>query len=192
MNKRLHALVLLSALWGTWSASTAEVEDNARHDHYRDHPVAKLFDANGKLVGDMVYFDVFGDPGSGVILNIRGTPVYAGINRIRLDQGEKSATEMEWIGNAAHFTGPNCSGTPYLSSVPPGVPLRPAAIVRNGTTATLYVASPGRQQWVTAISAGGYYGVDCLSNFGGELRAWAVESTFDLTQHYPEPLRVGF
>jgi hypothetical protein len=138
------------------------------------------------------YFDVFGDPGAGVILNIHGTPVYAGITRIRLDQGEKSATEMEWAGNAAHFTGPNCSGTPYLSTVPPAVPLRPAAIVRNGAIATLYVASRGRQQWITAISAGGLWGTDCWDNYGGELRAWAVESTIELTQRYPEPLRVGF
>ncbi|SAL75345.1 hypothetical protein AWB67_04745 [Caballeronia terrestris] len=190
MNKRLNALVLLSALWGTSSVSAADVEDSARHD--RDHPVAKLFDANGKFVGELEYFDVFGDPGAGVILNIHGTPVYAGITRIRLDQGEKSATEMEWAGNAAHFTGPNCSGTPYLSTVPPAVPLRPAAIVRNGAIATLYVASRGRQQWITAISAGGLWGTDCWDNYGGELRAWAVESTIDLTQRYPEPLRVGF
>jgi hypothetical protein len=99
---------------------------------------------------------------------------------------------MEWIGNAAHFAGPNCSGTPYISSVPAAVPLLPAAIVRNGAIATLYVASRGRQQAVSVMSAGGYWGIDCFSNNGGEIRAWAVESTIDLTQRYPEPLRVGF
>lgn len=78
-------------------------------------------------------------------------------------------------------------------------PLRPAAIVRKGPKATLYVASSGPKQTLTLPSRGGYtagavYGnpdVDC-SEYGLEVPAWKVGNTFDLTQHYPEPLRIGF
>jgi hypothetical protein len=180
-NRIFNSLVLLSALLGTCWAAAADEDDRARHD--RDRPVAKLFDANGKLVGKMVYFQ-----GPGVVLNIHGAPVYAGITRIGDGYLEQSATDLKWSSGTGAFAGPNCSGTIYVTSEA-GV-LRPTATVRNGSTVTLYVASGGRQQTVL-LSSWGEPGADCFSARPVQLRAWAVESIFDLSQNYPEPLRIG-
>jgi hypothetical protein len=188
VNKRIvKSLVVLSALWGAWSVAATDEEDSARHD--RDRPVAKLIDANGKLVGKLVYFDAYGAlTEGGVVLSIQGALVYAGIHRITTLFVE-SASQLQWSGVHPQFSGPNCSGTVYIPSATG--PLRPTAIVRNGATATLYVASGAPTQMVTVRSEDASLGCSPYDS-PSQSSAWTVESTFDLTQHYPEPLRVGF
>jgi hypothetical protein len=181
-NRIFNSLVLLSALFGTCLATAADENGGARHG--RDGPVAKVFDANGRVVGEMMYFQGY----PGVVLNIHGAPVYAGITRIGNGYFEQSATDLKWSSGDAAFAGPNCSGTVYVVS-DVGV-LRPTATVRNGSTVTLYVASGSRQQAVL-ISSVGEPGVDCSSYSPAQRLVWAVESIFDLTQNYPEPLRIG-
>jgi hypothetical protein len=185
VNKQLVAtFVLLSALWGAGSVAIADDEDSLHHNS--DRPVPKLFDANGKYVGNVVYFGEpeFGDPG--VILNIHGALVYASIKR-PLD----SPTQLQWHGFGPSYSGPNCSGTVFVQYA--RGPFRPAAIVRSGATATLYVASGTLQQMVTVQSTVTGPPETCWSESSSYvIPAWTVESTFDLTQHYPEPLRVGF
>jgi hypothetical protein len=204
VNKRLvNSLILSAALLGAWAASAADEGDSARHD--RDRPVAKLLDANGRVVGKLVYFFY---PGyitpyeriaqGGVILNIDGVLVYATV--VRSNSAEESVRELKWYGNPGYFSGPNCTGEVYVVLSDFG-PFRPAAIVRKGPKATLYVASSKPKETVTLRSGGGYASVgyvnpdvDC-KDYGGqttERRAWKIGRTFDLTQRYPEPLRIGF
>ncbi|SAL00266.1 hypothetical protein AWB81_05865 [Caballeronia arationis] len=159
--------------------------DRARHD--REYPVAKLFDANSKFVGRLVTFDSY-NVAAGVVLNVQGVLVYASISPILIGN-DPSATEMKWSGNPGLFAGSNCSGDAYIRSAVG--PLRPTALARSGATATLYVGSAGPKQLVTARSQG-TGPENCYSESPFETQAWTVESTFDLTQHYPEPLRVGY
>ncbi|SAL75332.1 hypothetical protein AWB67_04743 [Caballeronia terrestris] len=204
MNKRLvNSLVLSAALLGAWPAAAADEEDSARHDS--DRPVAKLLDANGRVVGKLVYFDYGGYitpyerlAQGGVILNIQGVLAYASV--VRSNPADESVRALKWYGNPGYFSGPNCSGEVYVLLSAFG-PLRPAAIVRKGPKATLYVASSKPRETVTLRSGGGYTpsgyinpDIDC-NDYGGqttEIKAWKIGSTFDLTQHYPEPLRIGF
>lgn len=168
--------------------SSADEIDGARHE--RDRPVAKLFDANGKLVGKLVYFYGAYVQG-GVVLNVHAAPVYAGVRHVGDTQQTESATEMRWEGIRPIFAGPNCTGAVYVRFA--SGPLRPTALARSGATATLYVASVGRKQIVTVGSTGGVDPGECYtSDSPSQTLAWKVESTFDLTQHYPEPLRVGY
>lgn len=103
MNKRLvNSLVLSAALLGAWPAAAADEEDSARHD--RDRPVAKLLDANGRVVGKLVYFDYGGYitpyerlAQGGVILNIQGVLVYASV--VRSNPADESVRELKWYGN---------------------------------------------------------------------------------------------
>jgi hypothetical protein len=188
VNKRfVNSFVLLSALWGAWSVAGADEEDRARQD--RDRPVAKLFDANGKFVGKVVYSMSSASAG-GVILDIHGALVYAGISRITGPTGSESATQLQWTGLPAAYSGPNCSGTVYIPYA--AGPLRPASIIRSGATAMLHVASGAPSQYVTVRSEEVYGGGPCTDSYQPyQSLVWTVESTFDLTQNYPEPLRIG-
>ncbi|SAL52569.1 hypothetical protein [Caballeronia humi] len=185
MNRILvNSLVLLAAAYGTWPVA-AEEEDRGRHD--RDFLGAKLFAANGKFVGKVVYYGWSSE--GGVLLKINGVLVYAGINRVTTPPGSGlySATQMQWSGDSPTYTVPNCSGTVYIGY--PSGPFRPTATVRSGATAVLHIGSVSPQQLVTVRSenyAGTCYNYDYTYQKG----VWTVESTFDLTQNYPEPLRI--
>jgi hypothetical protein len=186
IKRIVKILVLLCALCGEWSVAAPDAEESRHRD--RDGSAAKLFDAHGKFVGKVVFFNGFAE--GGVILNIHGALVYAGINRIGTPAGDWSATQLEWWGAGAYFSGPNCSGTVYIAY--PSEPFRPTAMVRSGATATLYVASEGPRQIVTVHSVEDRPGLCREVDPPFEVQAWTVGSTFDLTQHYLELLRVGF
>jgi hypothetical protein len=62
-------------------------------------------------------------------------------------------------------------------------------MVRKGAQVTLLIAVDGRAEDHTLASE--LDGGDCVGNYSLVDSVWRVESTLDLTEKYPEPLRVG-
>lgn len=191
-NVRVIIGVLLLVL-GALDASAEDGHHGEGHRHaHPDDGRARLYDARGTVVGDVVYVSGRGYD-AGVVLNVKGVSVFAGFIRVGTfrNGGNTASDEMMWQYPRLAYSGKNCSGTPYVY-YEPGT-FRPSAIERKGTTATLYIARDTVSevtQFGSSISEG--YPPPC--DKGGPPRvdrAWPVESTIDLTQLYPEPLRIG-
>lgn len=194
---RLKLRWFLSALLLCLVAIDAAAEDGRRDErHHHAHPndgQARLYDARGTVVGDVVFVSGRGYDG-GVVLNVKGVFVFAGFSRVgtfRSDGGGTASDEMMWQYPRLAYSGENCSGTPYVY-YERGT-FRPSAIERRGTTATLYIAGDTISE-VTQFGSNIYEGYPPPCDRGAPPRvdrAWPVESTIDLTQLHPEPLRIG-
>ncbi|MEZ2354725.1 hypothetical protein [Caballeronia sp. RCC_10] len=194
---RLKLGWFLSALLLCLVAIDAAAEEGRRDErHHHAHPndgQARLYDARGALVGDVVYVSGSGYDG-GVVLNVRGVFVFAGFSRVgklRSDGGGTATDEMMWQYPRLAYLSENCSGTSYVY-YERGI-FRPSAIERRGTTATLYIARDTISE-VTQFGSSIYDGDPPSCDRGAPPhsdRAWPVESTIDLTQLHPEPLRIG-
>jgi hypothetical protein len=166
--------------------------DNWHRPPWERTPVPKLFDARGNVVGPVALGSTSSDDG-GVVLDIDGILVYVNFERITLDGGfTRSATQMQWSGSEPSFGSLDCSGTAYISYI--NSTLRPVSIRRQGKQVTLYIAAAGREEKQILRSE-----IDSGSCLGYENNpyllpsdVWRVERTFDLTNRYPEPLRVGY
>ncbi|MFM0052771.1 hypothetical protein [Caballeronia grimmiae] len=191
----LCRIVCASVIFCT-AISQAHDPDSGRDDHAgRDHAhlKARLYDARGELVGDVLYVSGAFYSG-GVILNVNGVFVFAGFQRMGGGFATKEAlsnSELAWQYPQLMYTGENCTGTPYIYYERGA--FRPSAIARNGNTATLYIAKDMRSQ---RIGIGSHVGLlDSEACFNGPpvwvYEGWPVESTVDLTQLHPEPLRIG-
>ncbi|SOE87988.1 hypothetical protein SAMN05446927_6577 [Caballeronia arationis] len=143
------------------------------------------------MVGDVVYASNPPSNEAGVVLKVNGTLVFAGVGRVPGNEGSFSASQLQWSDGGVGFSGIRCQGT---VSIPYGNgPYRPTGILRRGNTntATLYIARDAVS--VPAhIHSESSAAVDCTDFPPPHETAWEVESTFDLTQAYPEPLRVGW
>jgi hypothetical protein len=161
-------------------------ERDGRHDEHGLVP--KLYDARGKLVGEVVIDSTFNGQGA-VVLNVNGAVVHVRLSRLSKGFGfPESATQMIWYDDPAlAYDGPNCTGAP---NVFPDSVLRPSAIVREGAKVTLLIGAEGPAENHTILSRS-FLG-QCVGNDPYVEPAWRVESTVDLTAKYPEPLRVGF
>ncbi|SAL78632.1 hypothetical protein AWB66_05884 [Caballeronia telluris] len=176
---------------GLWDGD----DDRGWGEHARPegkHASVRLYDARGTVVGDVVYVSGIGYDG-GVVLNVKGVFVFAGISRVGNvgPGGATSASEMRWQYPQLAYSGENCSGTPYIYYERGA--FRPSAIERKGTTATLYIAQDTVSQTTPIGSFGAVIG-DPICIRGAPVfvsKAWPVESTLDLTQLYPEPLRIA-
>ncbi|SAL75369.1 hypothetical protein AWB67_04748 [Caballeronia terrestris] len=158
--------------------------------HEKVSPKARLYDARGTVIGDVIYVGGI-DYDGGVLLNFSGVLVFAGFSRAGGYQTNDalSNSEFVWQYPQLAYSNPNCTGTPYIYY--DGGPYRPSAIERKGNTATLYIAKDTLSQTVTMGSSIGGYG-SCYAGAPVYVsKAWSVESTVDLTQLFPEPLRIG-
>jgi hypothetical protein len=164
-------------------------DEHAQREH---HIKAKLYDARGALVGDVLYVDGIYYRG-GVVLNVDGVFVFAGFARVGgFGTGQPlSSSELAWQYPQLAYSGENCAGTPYIYYERGA--FRPSAIVRRGNTATLYIAKDTQSQRVNFGSYVNSMNYEPCSN-GRPLfseNAWPVERTVDLTQLHPEPLHIG-
>ncbi len=162
-------------------------ERETRHSEH--HFIPKLYDARGNLVGEVVIGRTFNDTGA-VVVDVNGALIYVKFSRVSQGIGfPRSATRMVWNDDSSGpvFDGPNCTGTAYVfaNSV-----LRPAALVREGAKATLFVGAEGRAEDHTIRSS--FIDGQCVGRDPYVFAVWRVETTLDLTGKYPEPLRVGF
>lgn len=168
------------------------------HDAARSgHHTWKLLDAKGQVVGALVSIhpDAFETQPEGVILDVNGATVYAPVHRAVGADGQVSASRYVW-GTTYDFNNvyptADCSGAPWIVGDPSGA-LRPSLIVRQESEVMLYIAP---DTWSTRFRPGSTQSVGSpCSVFGGVARftqeGWMPESSFSLTQHYPEPLTVG-
>ncbi|MFM0049277.1 hypothetical protein [Caballeronia grimmiae] len=156
-------------------------------DQRREH-VPKLYDANGKLVGDVVDGPKGGDSDGGVLMDVNGAPVFVGFALAKAADGSKSASKLIWSGVEPAYSEKGCTGTSYIPYALGS--LRPAAIERKGSKATLLVAKDESSRIIVVRSRS--YSGSCSDYYGDAgLAQWAVGDSINLTDSYPEPLRIG-
>jgi len=142
----------------------------------------KVFDSQGKVVGRLVSYGPLG-----VILNVNGATVLGRIERASINNGSQhSASQYEWASDLGAYLSSDCSGTPLITSTVSQ--LRPSQIIRQGVDATLYIAGDTYSAQTTFMSFN--LSGRCLP--GDILEAWSPESSYSLTQHYPEPLTIHY
>ncbi|WP_244847129.1 hypothetical protein [Caballeronia sp. SL2Y3] len=173
------------------SASVALAEGpgyRGRHDH-----TARLYDARGRLVGTVVDASMQSSSSDfvsdgGVIMDVKGAPVFVGFSRRQKADGVRSANAWIWSANRPAYSSPRCTGTPYIAFTLG--PLRPAAIERKGGKAVLYVAKDQPEQYENVGSQAHPDG--CEDFFAGPARpVWLIGDSINLSDEYPEPLTIG-
>ncbi|MCI0150358.1 hypothetical protein KNO81_31295 [Paraburkholderia sediminicola] len=150
-----------------------------------------VVDARGHAVGPAI--------GAGVVLRVNGTPTYVPLERSGpTTTGPYSATDLQWGSSATPvFVSSDCSGSPLMQFYPPAsnfttIPLvdiyRPSVVARSGSSVQLYLASsaPSTQQAVASLL---YVDGSCIS-YTRTVTVFAIETTIDLAQKYPEPLHI--
>jgi hypothetical protein len=156
-----------------------------------DAHLPRLIDARGHVVGPLKNFG----GAEGVFLDIDGAPVFVPVEHRLVSSLAYSSTEFEWLNKiTVYYSSTDCAGEVLI--VDPAVSPRPAVVVRNGTDVTLYVAGNGASsdaQIHSAKTQDTSSATTCdspIANFDSP--AWTAPTTFSLTEHYPEPLRVAF
>ena len=164
--------IVVSACWllaaaGSYGENQRGLDARERHAER----AAAVFDANGTYVGTVEAFDaVFG-----VDMTINGAVVFVKIQR--LSEGNfsnASASRFHWMAFDC-ATGADCGSPLRVSCGGALCPARPSMAIRRGSAVTLYIASPSNS------IAGNPFDPE-----------WAVEATYDLTLHHPEPLTVRY
>ncbi|MGF6267199.1 hypothetical protein OKW49_008193 [Paraburkholderia youngii] len=196
MRRLLHfALIMCVA---TFSYAGEDAGWRHRGDEQK---TLKLFDAHGNPVGPVVSYGAE----NGVMLPINGALVFLPVQRIsRVDAvtatQQFSSTQLQWAANSGVFySTSNCSGQAFVGvlNVEDGndaAPTRPLVLVRVGSNVSLYIATNTHSQTQSMSSFFFPFpgNATCQPMATQPIIGWNAESTFDLTGHYPEPLRMGF
>ncbi|KXV11127.1 hypothetical protein CR51_07635 [Caballeronia megalochromosomata] len=181
-------LLVLLALFA--STTFADEREQRRHHANDELRLPVVYDAQGKAVGSLeVYSGV-----NGVFLNIGGRAVFVAIDHKRVGALQYTTSAYEWVGAGfVPYMSHDCSGSMAVADA--GSPA-PAMPVREGADVTVYIAgtepSGGVQVWsyktVNALT-----GVATCTSvpFDAGGNSWPIKSTYPLTQHFPEPLRVS-
>ncbi|MGA7778067.1 MAG: hypothetical protein WCA85_10220 [Paraburkholderia sp.] len=157
--------------------------------------ILKVFDSKGKIVG------VLTSAGSteGVVLNVSGIFTFAAISRSATANLQFSASQYIWTDQGGLFTSTDCSGSTVIEATNAPAPaiLRPSTVVRQGATATLYIAPDAPSANLTIQSAGlagacTTYGVNSSVPPVYTTMAWSPVKTYSLTQNYSEPLTIHY
>ncbi|WP_175943312.1 hypothetical protein [Caballeronia sp. BCC1704] len=179
---------LLLLIFIATSAFAGEGDESLHHRSDGGHlPV--VFDAQGREVGPLASFS----GGSGVFIAIDGEPVFVRIDHKRLGAFQYSASEYEWVGGWPGYASTDCSGGVLVPLSDSPVP---AIAVRDGVDVTLYTAVKGYSGDIGArsIRQTDDKGVtSCMTYpFAFGTAHWATRRTYPLTQHFPEPLHIGY
>lgn len=173
------ALLLLSA-----TATHAQVATPALNPPGQT-TVLKVFDAQGKPVGPVESYERT----QGVYMRFGRTPVFMPLRHKKISATQFSESQFEWADDTgATFPSANCSGAPLIMM---GSSPRPVDLVRTGADVTAYIAGPGYGSPLTANSYISYDG-SCVTATRSVPSYWTPETTYSLTQHYPEPLTVRY
>lgn len=173
------------------NASLAHDRDDSPHRGRDELRLPMVYDAQGKAIGPLeVYSGV-----NGVYLAIDGEPVFVSVNHKRVGPLQYSASQYEWMTYTfVPYPSHDCSGSVAVADA--GSPT-PAMPVREGADVTIYIATKGMsgdtQVWSFKQTDPSTGVTTCMTNPVNEgENYWAIRSTYPLTQHYPEPLRVAY
>jgi len=185
--------VIVVALASIWSGRGAA--DDARTRHEGEHRSLAVVDAHGSFVGTLTSgrTDFFGNSAPGVVLTVNGAIVFVPIRRASGANGHTLASQYVWgdVTYAFSFRTSDCSGPPFVRGEPAGN-LRPAAVVRQGGEATLYIAPDSfSSDFAPSVRSMQYVDGPCtgITPVNRE-EGWTPESSFSLTERFPEPLTV--
>ncbi|MGA9916056.1 hypothetical protein [Paraburkholderia sp.] len=158
--------------------------------------VLKVFDGKGKIVGPLT------SSGStdGVVLTVSGIATFVAISRpANATTGQYPASQYVWTDIGGQYPTTDCSGPTVISGLPAAPPeiLRPSIVLRQGASATLFIAPDAPTTTVTIQSASSdgacqTYGTNPSVPPVFTENAWRVEKTYSLTQNYPEPLTIHY
>ncbi|WP_288830372.1 hypothetical protein [uncultured Paraburkholderia sp.] len=151
-----------------------------------EHRTLKVFDGHGHVVGPLVSYQPLG-----TVIDVNGVAIFAPIQRSSTSTNTQySASQFQWSGAFSSFLTTDCSGSPLITpSSASSSELRPAQLVRQGTDVTAYIAGDTRSAQTTFQS----YRSNGACVVGTEtLEAWIAETSYPLTQHYPEPLTIHY
>lgn len=180
----MRCLLVLVSLFVAIPAYAGDSRDQSSGTHGHERQMPKVYDAQGKYVGHL------SNLGNGVYLTIDGAVAFVSIERVR-DSATSSATQFRWASaNIVYYASSDCSGPPIIDA---SNGARPATAVRVGADVVLYVAGDADS---TTLHAGSKRQAPNLNVCGqitqnGDIKkAFSSESTFPLTQEYPEPLTI--
>lgn len=198
---RISLIVAALACSATLSYADGGADSPERRGE--DHRVPSVYDAQGKFVGSLTSASGV----SGVFLKVNGALTFVPIihsakNYLhgRLD-AERSASQYQWSDSASEaYASTDCSGNPLIidtGNTQDDSVGRPSMLIRSGADVTLYVASDTYSSINVIGSFRSFFtGVpeSCFAESPGNFTppAWPMESAYPITQHYPEPLRVGY
>ncbi|MGF6299364.1 hypothetical protein OKW43_001818 [Paraburkholderia sp. WC7.3g] len=194
MRKSLVAVLLASGITSLSYGGDGNRSDGPEAGKQGEHRVLKVFDATGKNVGPVVTLGFF----PGVVLHVSGATILVPISRPFDSGGQYPASQYQWgwLASSLGYPTTDCSGPPV---VPAGGDasdiLRPSIVVREGADATAYVAPDTHTTDVTLRSyvAHGKCAPDTSRPDRLHMvKGWYAESTYSLTQNYPEPLTIHY
>jgi hypothetical protein len=182
---RSRSFVVLLLLFSSLSFA----DDMGRGGHRPDdRRVPRLFDAQGKVVGPIETFR--SEPG--VYLTINGALTFVAVRRqATADYSQYSASQFQWADTAfIPYTGPNCSGSPIIVYYDGP---RPSMAVRQGADVVVYVAADAWSAPAAAASVRQSPNSSECTPYGSTIpSAFTPESTYPITQFFPEPLTIRY
>jgi hypothetical protein len=147
-------------------------------------PALKVYDAHHKVIGQLVSYN----GADGVYLTINGATTFTRIGRLTDASGTgHPANAFAWVPSATNFESADCSGQPvvnYDSNWP-----RSSVSLRQGADVVVYVGSDTNTTPIATTSVLEYGSCTVLKMNAQSVRP---ESTYDVTQRYPEPLTIDY
>ncbi|MDR5880333.1 hypothetical protein [Caballeronia sp. LZ032] len=152
-------------------------------------PALKVYDAHHKAIGLLASYN----GADGVYIAINGATTFVRIGRPLDAAGSGTATgapanAFAWSTlNTAYFESTDCSGQPvinYDSNWP-----RSSVAVRQGDDVVVYVGSDTNTTPIPAASI--LNGTSCVVQ-KSTMQSVRPESSFDVSQRYPEPLTIDY
>ena len=150
----------------------------------------------------------------GVLLDSGGVPIFAAIER-KSDSNGTSATDFQWSApSVLSYPTAGCSGPPsvrYDATTYRQQAARPTMAVRTGQDVTVYIAAAGYSSVLRNVSASSAaHGCESLAGAPRSTcgdgcvwppshayalpyasQAWPLAGIYELTQRFPEPLRIS-
>jgi hypothetical protein len=188
MRTLLKAALIATAVMSLPCLGDRSFADDGRDEHH----LWKVIDARGQVVGALA--NMFPDSGDGmspgVLLNVHGVTVFVPIQRANGADGQTVASQYGWGATLyVNYSSADCSGTPFVIGNQSAA-LRPSLVVRQGADVTLYIAPDTYSTNVAPSTRSTRFLSDpCIAGTPlNRIEGWIPESSFPLTQYYPEPL----
>jgi hypothetical protein len=172
-------LLLTAAAYGADSQGIGQQSASARQRSL------KLFDANNKVVGRVSSFQ----GADGVFLTINGSIIFVPVTQLYDATTQTySSTQFSWLSfNKIPFVSSNCTGQPLIPFDSNGP--RPSVTIRQGSDVIVYIGSSTNSSVVSTAS--NLQETYCTTT-PGTVSAVQPESSFSITQKYPEPLTIHY
>jgi hypothetical protein len=192
MRKSLVAVLLVLGMTSLSYGDDGASSDGGHPGGSSEHRVLYAFDSHGKRVGPVLSLGTL----EGVVLSINHVITFIPIAQETNSAGQILPSQYQWWSGtySSIFPSSDCSGPPIIVGNILGV-LRPSTVIRQGDDAIAYIAPDTNSTTITTAMSYQVPG-QCLSGstlppyITGE--GWTPESSFALTQNYPEPLSIHY